>query len=205
MNSFFFFFFLLLCRCFKGWSYWDISVTVTQEVDESFAGEHFPSQPIVLVHDKKKGELRSDFVGFVSVRLYGRLNRNKLGIIKDNFCSENDVNTDDEFAARVPFVRGIAKFSNLCINKADEGYRIEYVIIDEYGLILAQTLGRSLRVKIGSVFRLGVVRHPSEAYGGIPWLHQPIISIQDKGGNTILEDIQGTVRSICCIFHLYFL
>lgn len=83
--------------------------------------------------------------------------------------------------------------------KAEKSYRIQYTIKDEYDISLTYKVGRLFEVLVGSAFKIGIVNQPIDAVGGIPFLHQPILSIQDKGGNTINGKWKGTVCPIILV------
>ena len=176
----------ITCTC---WSSWDISLKLTNEIDEAIGGESFSVQPNVAVYDKKGLTLQTDFVGDVSAHLHHSAIR--LGRFQNNTCLEKN---EDDYFTRAPIVRGIARFNGLCINKANKDYRIRYIVRDEYGLSLANVLGGIFMVTVGPAFRIGMVTQPNGAFGGIPWAHQPTLSIQDKGGNTLFNEWEGTVR-----------
>jgi hypothetical protein len=176
---------------------WDISLKITQEIDETSAGEPFPIQPIITVYRKNGKSVQTDFVGYVVARLHHSVRSSRLGRIQENdACLGNSRTTpdaDDDYDIRAEVVRGVAKFHGLCINKAHGDYRIQYTVKDEFDITLTDELGRLFSVLIGPASRLGIVTQPVDAVAGIPWLRQPVLSVHDKGGNTVISEWKGTV------------
>jgi len=173
---------------------WDISLKISQEFHDVSAGEPFIIQPTVKVYRKNGKSIRTDFVGYVLASLDHSVH--KLGIFKNNSCLETNrtSNGDFIFETRAIVSRGVANFHGMCVNKINDHYRIQYSLKDEYDIILSEAYGRDFAVSIGSAYRLGILNQPVDAVAGIPWLDQPILSIQDKGGNTVPDDWNGTVR-----------
>ena len=92
-------------------------------------------------------------------------------------------------------VDGQAVFTGLGIDAAGEGYLLKFVLYDEHDLIMGSCFGDEFTVDVGERFRLDFVIQSEMAYGGSVFGSQPLLAIQDRGGNTVTDVNEGMV---CC-------
>ena len=78
---------------------------------------------------------------------------------------------------------GVISFSGCTINTAGVGYRL--VASDGN---LAPATSAPFTVGTGAPDHLAFTTQPSNAIGGSPFLNQPVVSIEDAGGNTVTAD-----------------
>ena len=161
---------------------WDISLKFEKYFSGAVGGEAFIDQPIIGVYNKK-GETKN-------VNLVGRIlatidespsGSQELGIFEAGKCDGGR----DKRSLSVDLLFGEAAFSNLCINRTGHDYKIRYVLLDEFDIILGQIVGVAFFVEVGVPYQINLIRRPAEAYGGLPWKVQPIVAVQDKGFNTV--------------------
>ena len=168
---------------------WNIALDVTTQVDGAVGGEPFSIQPLITINNKK-GELQSLFEGRVTVQIesspHGKIKPVwKEGEAiptanKNTFISENVVN-------------GQAIFTGLCINTAGEGYQLKFVLYDEDELLMGTVITDEFTVEVGQKYQLGIVTQPEMAFGGSVFGSQPVLAIQDRGGNTVTDVDDGVV------------
>ena len=168
---------------------WNIALSVTSQAGGAFGGEPFLIQPVVIVNNKK-GELQSSFQGRMTVQAHTSLNGKYEAVWKegevvptaasDTFISESVVN-------------GQVAFAGLGIDTVGGGYQLNFVLCDEHGLIMGTAIGDEFTVNVGEKFQLGFVIQPEMAYGGSVFGSQPLLAVQDRGGNTVTDVSEGMV------------
>ena len=168
---------------------WNIALHVTSQVGGAVGGESFAVQPAVAVTDKK-GEPQLAFVGSMTVQAQALPSGGREPVWK-----EGEAAPAADALVSQDVVGGQVEFAGLGIDVAGEAYRLEFVLYDEHGLVMGTTLGDVFAVAVGTRFRLGLVRPPATAYGGAPFAGQPVLAVQDRGGNVVADVNEGTVRS----------
>ena len=193
---------LLTCQVVSIYA-WDISLKIAQSASNGKGGEVFAIQPIVEVFDKAGVMKRVNILGRVVASLVHHSNYNsnsnsnlnfnlddeKLGILTDT-C---DVDASGGKVS-VDLDGGNANFSGLCVNQIGKDYEIRYTLFDEFDIILGTVSQSNLSVEIGEPYSMGIVQYPVDCRGGVTWSVSPIIAIQDRGRNTVIDFNTGTVR-----------
>ncbi len=82
--------------------------------------------------------------------------------------------------ATVAAVNGVAVFSGLSIDKAGTGYTLTAA---SAGLTGATT--SAFNVTVGAAVKLAYTTAPGGGTGGTAWAAQPVVAVQDAGGNTV--------------------
>ena len=84
-------------------------------------------------------------------------------------------------------VNGVATFSNLSINKTGNGYTLT---AGSSGLTSATS--SAFNITVGTAAKLAFTTSPSSSTGGVAFTTQPVVTLQDAGGNTVT----GTAQSV---------
>lgn len=171
-------------------SAWNIALEVTTQVDNnSLGGEPFSTQPSVIVTNKK-GEHQSSFEGRVAVQLNQHPHETFEPVWKEGLATVPTSNADTHVSQDV--IHGRVDFNGLGINAAGN-YQLRFTLYDEHDLIMATTTGDNFTVGVGEMYQLGFKTHPESAFGGTEFGIQPILSLQDRGGNTVEDINEGLV------------
>lgn len=170
-------------------SAWNIALEVTTQVDGALGGEPFLIQPSVIVTNKK-GEHQSSFEGRVSVQLNQHSNEVFEPVWKEGSTSLPTENVNTHVSQDV--IDGRVDFDGLGINAAGI-YQIKFILYDEHDLLMTTTVGDNFTVSIGEMYQLGLITQPESALGGSEFEIQPILSVQDRGGNTVENINEGIV------------
>ena len=179
---------------------WNIALNVTTNPGGSFGGSIFLTQPVVAVNNKK-GELQRTIQGRIIVQVDTFSDRLYEPVWKEG----EPIPTEDSHTFVSESVDGgLAIFSGLGIDTAGEGYRLKFSFIDDDELLMGTVVSEKFTVEVGEMFQLGVVTQPETAYGGVVFGSQPVVGIQDRGGNIIKDVNIGVVRfSTKCVFMPY--
>lgn len=170
---------------------WNIAINVTTQASGAVGGHPFAIQPSVEVTNKK-GELQQLYEGRVTVQIdsfaedYG-------GRYNVYLWKEGDVAVSTLVSQSV--INGRVIFTGLRIDTAGSRYRLKFILYDELNLIMDTAVSDEFDVIVGEVYQLGWVTHPESAFGGSAFGSQPLVSIQDRGGNTVIDVNEGMV---CC-------
>ena len=154
-----------------------LQLVLTDNVTHGFGGVPFPIQPAVKVVNLD-GETQIDFSGSVAAEVYHHETATTLLVGDDVVVAISD---------------GVAQFYGLLVNEAGDNYRIRYTLCDEFGNIVAFAVGGLFTVDIGEAYQIGIVTQPALAYGGSPFLQQPVVAIKDRGHNIVSSINEGTV------------
>jgi hypothetical protein len=169
-------------------SAWNIALEVTSHVDGALGGEPFSTQPSVIVNNKK-GEHQSSFEGRVAVQLNQHPNEPFEPVWKEGLAIPTS-NVDTHVSQDV--IDGRVDFDGLGINAAGN-YQLKFTLYDEHDLMMATSIGDNFTVSVGGMHQLGFVSHPESALGGTEFGIQPILSVQDRGGNIVKSVNEGMV------------
>lgn len=171
---------------------WNIALNVTTQAGGAFGGSPFAVQPVITVNNKK-GELQRSFEGRATVQIDSLPNGRYVHVWKkgdpmppaaaQTFVSESVVD-------------GQAIFKGLGIDTASQGYTLKFILYDEHDLVMGAVLGEEFTVEIGDAYQLSFVTQPETAYGGSVFGSQPILAIQDRGGNIVADVNEGMVRYV---------
>jgi hypothetical protein len=88
-------------------------------------------------------------------------------------CADTSVNAVD----------GLATFDNCSIDKAGTGYKLKATAS---GLDTATSV--AFNVTVGNATKLGFTTQPGGAVAGAAFTTQPVVAVQDAGGNTVTSD-----------------
>ncbi len=86
---------------------------------------------------------------------------------------------------------GLATFAGCKIDKAGTGYTLS---ASSAGLTSATS--SAFNITVGSPARLAYSSQPSGGTGGVAWATQPVVLIQDAGGNTVTTDTSSVTLAI---------
>lgn len=158
---------------------WDIDLLINTQISTAFGGLPFSIQPVLVVNNLK-GELQSTFEGRVTAHTLH--NEKHASVWKEGggLVSQDVVN-------------GHVFFEGLGIDETGE-YQLEFVLYDEFNLVLGTTIGNLFSVEVGERYKLDIVTQPEVAYGGGVFGSQPVLVILDRGGNVLSDVNEGTVR-----------
>lgn len=146
----------------------DSIVFTTQPVNQ-FGGQVFTVQPKVSILDIN-GRPRVDITsGNVKFRLKSRGDNVQLGPNAENLF---------------PIVNGVSTATGLVLNPVGTGYTVEAIAIDQ-GL---QGVSSAFNVTAGAAYQMQVMQQPGSAFGGEAFKIQPIIQVQDQGGNVVHKE-----------------
>ncbi|MCU1391431.1 MAG: sle [Ilumatobacteraceae bacterium] len=81
----------------------------------------------------------------------------------------------------VSTISGVAHFSGCAIDKIGAGYRLQATVAGS----TATGTSASFDVTVGPAAKLAFDPAPTGGTGGTPWAVQPIVAIEDAGGNTV--------------------
>jgi len=154
-----------------------LQLVLTEDVIHGFGGVPFPIQPAVKVVNLD-GETQIDFSGSVAAEVYHHETATNL-LVGDDVV--------------VAILDGVAQFYGLLVNKAGDDYRIRFTLRDEFGNIVAFAVGGLFTVNVGEAYQIGIMTQPALAYGGSPFLQQPVVAIKDRGNNIVSSINEGTV------------
>eukprot|EP00984_Skeletonema_dohrnii_P016875 scaffold7561_cov227-Skeletonema_dohrnii-CCMP3373.AAC.8 len=169
-------------------SAWNIALEVTIQVDGAHGGEPFSTQPSVIVNNKK-GEHQPSFEGRVGMQLNQHPNEMFEPVWKEGLPVPTSI-VDTHVSQDV--IDGRVDFNGLGVNAAGN-YQLKFTLYDEHDLIMATTIGNNFTVSVGEMHQLGIITHPESAFGGTEFGIQPILSVQDRGGNTVESINEGMV------------
>jgi len=91
----------------------------------------------------------------------------------------------------VAVVDGRATFTGLTLNEAGSGYKLRFIGLDSSQTPFAYVDSQSFNVAIGSAYQISIARHPASATGGSAFRTQPVVNMEDRGGN-VLTTYSGT-------------
>jgi len=91
----------------------------------------------------------------------------------------------------IDVVDGVAVFSNLTIDKMGAGYTLT---VSAEGLTSATSA--SFDVEVGSPTRVRFATQPAGAFGGTPFVTQPVVDVMDAGGNIVAGGVVDVVVAI---------
>lgn len=170
---------------------WNIVLDVTTQAGGAYGGEPFSIQPVITVNNKK-GELQSSFEGRITVQVHTFPNGKYEPVWKEG--ESVPTAAADTFVSE-SVADGQVTFVGLGIDIAGEGRQLKFVVYDEHDLIMDNVIGDEFTVEVGERYRMGFVTQPEMAYGGAIFGSQPLLAIQDRGGNTVTDVNEGMV---CC-------
>ena len=93
--------------------------------------------------------------------------------------------------ATVAAVSGVATFSGLSIDKVGTGYTL-----DADGASLTTVTSNSFNITVGTASQLAFTTQPGNGTGGSALSTQPVVTIQDAGGNTVTTATDNITLSI---------
>ena len=185
---------------------WNIAINVTTHANGAVGGRTFAIQPVVAVTDGNEGMiLQHSFEGRVAVRI------DPSSFATDAGGGRNDANLWKEGETTAAsgttlvsqsVMNGRAIFTGLGIDTAGSRYRLKFILYDEHDLIMDTAVSDEFDVIVGDAYQLGWVTHPESAFGGSVFGSQPLVSIQDRGGNTVTDVNEGMVRNIR-VFYIF--
>ena len=188
---------------------WNIAINVTTHANGAVGGRTFDIQPVVVVTDNKGRILQHSFEGRVTVQIdpssfatedddVGGGRRNDANLWKKEGETKAASSTSTLVSQSV--MNGRVIFTGLGIDTAGSRYRLKFILYDEHDLIMDTAVSDEFDVIVGDAYQLGWVTHPESAFGGSVFGSQPLVSIQDRGGNTVTDVNEGMVRNIRVLY-----
>ena len=169
---------------------WNVSLQISKKASNGVGGEVLEAQPIIEVFDKKGIKKQDGLVGKVIATLsHSSLDDERLGTITLDKCGAET----DEIS--VDLVKGVANFSGLCINRSGVGFSIKYTLFDEFDILLGEVTQTDILIEVGQPHTIGAIQVPTSVEGGMTWKTNPIVAVQDRGGNTVEDVNSGAVSS----------
>ncbi len=92
----------------------------------------------------------------------------------------------------VPTSGGVATFTNLSINKPGTGYTLTTTNTSS----LTNTTSNAFNITVGPAAKLAFTTQPGNGTGGSALSTQPVVAVQDAGGNTITSDTSQVTVAI---------
>ena len=86
---------------------------------------------------------------------------------------------------------GVATFSGVKIDKAGVGYTLQATASG-----LTDAISNSFNITVGAAVKLAFTTHPGNGTGGSNLSTQPIVEVQDAGGNTVPSAIDAITLAI---------
>jgi hypothetical protein len=86
---------------------------------------------------------------------------------------------------------GVATFNSLSINKTGTGYTL--VATDG---VLTSATSSTFNITVGAAAKLAFTTQPGGGTGGTAWTTQPVVTIQDAGGNTVTTSTASVTLAI---------
>ncbi len=90
----------------------------------------------------------------------------------------------------VPAVNGVATFSHCAVDKAGTGYTLTATSA------AASATSSSFSVTTGAPARLAFTSEPGGGTGGTPWKGQPVVAVEDAGGNQVLTSTASIALTV---------
>jgi hypothetical protein len=144
----------------------------TQQPSSSTGGVAFPTQPKVTVQDAGGNTVASS----ASIAL--AIGTNPSGGALSGTTTVTATN-------------GVATFSGLAIDKAGSGY----TLTASSGALTGDT-STPFNVTVGPAAKLAFTAQPAGATGGSAFGTQPVVTVQDAGGNTVTSDASSVTLAI---------
>ena len=133
-------------------------------------GTAFGTQPVVKIEDAGGNVVTSDNSTQVTLSISGGTGTAGAALS----CTNNPVTA----------VNGVATFAGCTIDKAGTGYTLATTNTSS----LADATSSSFNVAVGAAAKLAFTQQPSSSTGGIAFGTQPIVKVEDAGGNVIASD-----------------
>ncbi|MCU1450715.1 MAG: hypothetical protein JWP02_2885, partial [Acidimicrobiales bacterium] len=86
---------------------------------------------------------------------------------------------------------GVATFTNLAIDKAGNGY-----ILTATDGALTSVASSGFNIAVGAAAKLAFTTQPGGGTGGTAWTTQPVVTVQDAGGNTVTGSTASVTLAI---------
>lgn len=155
-------------------------------------GEEFATQPVIEAVDSN-----GQRVGWLgnTTRVFAEVFERGSG---SRFVSLNGSATSHfaEFAPNGTAEEGTATFRGLSIAEAPaEGVVIRFALDFPAGVAAPWATSATFNVSVGPAVRLGLRREPGAAEGGLAFRAQPVLEVQDAGGNRVDSDNVTTVTA----------
>jgi hypothetical protein len=149
----------------------------TQQPSGSTGGVAFPTQPKVTVFDAG-GNLASTDTSTVTLAI--KSGTGTAGAALN--CTGGD---------SVAAVAGVATFSGCNVNKAGSSYQLTATDSS-----MTPANSTAFTITVGPATHLGYTQQPGGATGGTPFTTQPVVAVQDAGGNTVTTDTSSVTLAI---------
>jgi len=143
-------------------------LAVTTQPSNGTGGVALPTQPAVTVQDAGGNTVTTDTSG-VTLSITGGTGTAGAALA----CSANPL------AATA----GVASFSGCNVDKAGSAYTL--TAIDGS---LTQAVSNAFNISVGPAAKLAFTTQPSNSTGGTAFGTQPVVTVEDAGGNTVTTD-----------------
>jgi autotransporter-associated beta strand protein len=135
-------------------------------------GDAWAQQPVVTVQDANGNTINSNAAITLAI-------------------STNPGNGALGGTVTVNAVNGVATFTNVSINVAATGYKLQAT-----GSGLTATTSNAFNITLGSASKLAFTTSPSSSRHGVAFATQPVVTVQDDGGNTVTSNSSSITIAI---------
>ncbi len=148
----------------------------TTQPSGSTGGIAFGTQPVVAVEDSFGTVITADNTSTVTLSISAGTG-NSAGALT---CTSTSPSV----------IAGQATFAGCAIDKIGNGYTLHAV--SSLGSVTAAN-SDPVTITLGPAAKLGVTRQPSSSTGGVAFGTQPVVAVEDAGGNIEIGDSTSTV------------
>jgi hypothetical protein len=141
-------------------------VAFTTQPGSGTGGTPWAQQPMVTVEDAGGNTVTTDGTDSVSLAI---LNNAGSGTLT---CTTNPVTVSS----------GVATFAGCKIDKIGNGYTLKATS----GVLTVTS--SALNIATGGAAQVAFTTQPSSGTGGTPWAQQPMVTVEDAGGNAVTTD-----------------
>ena len=164
------------------------TLSVTTPVADVIAGEVFGQQPEVSVLDD--GVVDVTYDGWI----YATMSNSPTGFEELMWLNSSGATAPGENQL-FKVSSGIAKFSRLFINEMGDDYALRFIGVDSSKEPFAFIDSATFDISVGAPYKIALSTYPGTAKGGTSFNPQPVVAMQDIGGNPITTYEGGTVTA----------
>jgi len=168
----------------------NLSLSILRDVSGGSGGEPFSVQPILSIESTINVP-----IDFEDLSLLVSLSRSRTFNTTTELCHiiNGTVSCGNQF--EFPITSNKIQISGFLVNKAEESYRLKFILKNKDGDTHDSVLSNDFNVVVGPAYKIGILANPENAYGGSPFKTQPIVAIQDRGSNTVTSINEGTIST----------
>lgn len=149
-------------------------LVITQQPGGATGGANLSPQPVVHARDAG-GATDTGFSGAVTAAITSGTGTSGAALLG---------------TVTVNAVAGVATFTNLAIDLVGANYSLTFM-----SGALTQAVSNTFNITLGGPAQLSITAQPGNAAPGAPFSPQPVVAIQDAGGNTITTDSSSSISA----------